>query len=121
MELGANPSISNNTKLNVLHMAAQNNKVSTLIYFQGKVDYNEVDEKGSTPLHWAAYSGSEEVVSYLLTLEKIKINLKDSDEQTPLFLATLYGNTKIVRRLLMKGANRYIKNKKGELAIDIAR
>lgn len=43
MELGANFSISNNTKLNVLHMAAQNNKVSSLIYFQGKVDYNEVD------------------------------------------------------------------------------
>lgn len=49
-------------------MAAQNNKVSTLIYFQGKVDYNEADEKGSTALHWAAYSGSEEVASYLLTL-----------------------------------------------------
>jgi len=39
-------------------MAAQNNKVSTLICFRGKVDYNLPDEKGSTPLHWAAYSGS---------------------------------------------------------------
>lgn len=40
-------------------MAAQNNKVSSLIYFRNKhLDYNSVDEKGSTPLHWAAYSGS---------------------------------------------------------------
>lgn len=58
LEQGANSSLSNNTKLSVLHMAAQNNKVSTLIYFQGKIDFNEVDEKGSTALHWAAYSGS---------------------------------------------------------------
>lgn len=40
-------------------MAAQSNKVSTLIHFQGKMDFNQADEKGSTPLHWAAYSGSE--------------------------------------------------------------
>ncbi len=58
-------------------MAAQNNKVSSLIYFQGKVDYNEIDQKGSTPLHWASYSGSEEAAAYLLTLDKIKLNLKD--------------------------------------------
>lgn len=43
MDLGANPALSNNTNLNVLHMAAQNNKVSSFIYFQGKIDYNEVD------------------------------------------------------------------------------
>lgn len=54
-------------------------------------------------------------------MDNIKINIKDNDGQTPLFLATLYGNTKIVRRLLMKGANRMIKNSKGQLPIDIAR
>lgn len=59
IEIGANPAIINNTRLNVLHMAAQNNKVSTLIYFKDKVNINTADEKGSTPLHWAAYSGSE--------------------------------------------------------------
>lgn len=121
MDLGANPALSNNTNLNVLHMAAQNNKVSSFIYFQGKIDYNEVDEKGSTPLHWAAFSGSEEAAAYLLTLDQIKIDVRDSEGQTPLLLATLYGNTKIVRRLLLKGADRDIKNSKGQLAIDIAR
>lgn len=58
-ELGANSLFVNNTKLNVLHMAAQNNKVAPLIYFKEKVDVNEGDEKGSTPLHWAAYNCSE--------------------------------------------------------------
>ena len=57
-EYGANPSITNSTLLNVLHMSAQNNKVSSMIYFANKVDINAADEKGHTPLHWAAYSGS---------------------------------------------------------------
>lgn len=31
---GASYAIKNNTKLGILHMAAQNNKVSTLVYFR---------------------------------------------------------------------------------------
>lgn len=46
--------------------------------------------------------------------------MKDVDGQTPLMVATLYGQTKIVRRLLMKGAKRHIKNNDGKLPIDIA-
>lgn len=102
-------------------MAAQNNKVAPIVYFKDKIDINGVDEKGSTPLHWAAYNCSEDVTTYLLTLPTIKINARDDDGQTPLFLATTYGNTKIVRRLLLKGANRRIKSKKGELPIEVAR
>lgn len=36
-------------------------------------------------------------------------------------LAVTYGNTRVVRRILMKGANRYIRNSEGKLPIDIAR
>ena len=49
-------------------MGAQNNKVSTLIHFKDRVSINEPDERGSTPLHWAAYKGNEDVVIYMLTL-----------------------------------------------------
>ena len=49
-------------------------------------------------------------MTYLLTLEELKINIRDEDGQTPLMVATMYGNTRIVRRLLMKGANRLIRN-----------
>lgn len=42
-EYGANVNITNSTFLNVLHMAAQNNKVSSMIYFSGKVDINSTD------------------------------------------------------------------------------
>ncbi len=36
-------------------------------------------------------------------------------------LAVTYGNTRVARRLLIKGANRYIRNNEGKLPIDIAR
>lgn len=42
-EIGANPLLANNTSLNVLHMAAQNNKVAPLIYFKEKLDVNAGD------------------------------------------------------------------------------
>lgn len=63
-------------------------------------------------MHWASYTNSEEVVSYILaeTDELSNINLKDNEGNTALMLAVTYGNTRVVRRLLMKGANRYIKN-----------
>ena len=57
--MGARFDATNKTHLNALHMAAQNNKVSTFIYFKDKIDINSLDQKGNTPLHWAAYSGSE--------------------------------------------------------------
>jgi len=44
----------------------------------------------------------------------------DEQEQTPLHLATIYGNTRIVRRLLIKGADRTLRNGKGEKPIEIA-
>lgn len=72
-------------------------------------------------MHWAAYNCSEDVATYLLTLPNININCRDDEGQTPLLLATIYGNTKIVRRLLMKGANRRIPSKKNELPIEVAR
>lgn len=117
---GANTAAETNNKFNALHLAAQNNKVSTLIYFRESLDYNEPDANKVTPLHWAACHGSEEAVAYLLTLDEVKINLQDNEGQTPLLLATSYGNTKIVRRLLIAGANRSITNLEGKTAIQIA-
>jgi palmitoyltransferase len=72
-------------------------------------------------LHWAAYLNCEQVVAYILSETVATINLKDNDGNTPLMVAVIYGNTRIVRRLLMKGANRYIKNKEDKMALDIAR
>ena len=54
--------------LNVLHMAAQSDALDSVIHFRDVLDINGKDEKGMTPLHWAANLSSEEVASLLISL-----------------------------------------------------
>jgi len=64
---------------------------------------------------------SEQVVAYILSETISTLNLRDNDGNTPLMVAVTYGNTKVVRRLLMKGADRYIKNNESKIPLDIAK
>lgn len=100
--------------MNAFHLAAQNDKVNIFLYFIDKISLSSLDNNKSTPLHWAAYSNSETVTEYILASNQTNLDLKDIDGQTPLHLAASYGNTRIVRRLLLKGANRYLKNNEGK-------
>ena len=75
----------------------------------------------TTPLHWASFAGAQKIVEYLLAQDKIQIDPVDSEGLTPLHLATTYGNSKIVKKLLLAGADRKAKNRKGETALQIAR
>lgn len=107
---GANIYAETKTGLNAFHLAAQNDKVNIFLFFKDKISLSSLDNSKSTPLHWAAFSNSEIVTEYILAAGSVDLDLKDNEGQTPLHLATSYGNTRIVRRLLLKGANRYIKN-----------
>jgi ankyrin repeat protein len=82
----------NNRGLNVLHMAAQGNQPASLVYFKDKYVLNiqSVDDLGSTPLHWACYTGSETSVLFLLSWN-ININAVDREGLTPLHLAVMSG------------------------------
>ena len=119
--LGANVLMLTKAGLNALHLAAQGDQVKSAIYLHDKFDINAVDNKKGTPLHWASYIGSEEVSRFLLAQEEIETDCFDSEDQTPLHLAVLYGNTAIVKRLLVKGADRSLKNGKGETPMDLAK
>jgi ankyrin repeat protein len=49
--------------MNLLHMAAQGDKVGTVLYLDNKqFDINAQDSKKSTALHWASFAGSDKVV-----------------------------------------------------------
>jgi hypothetical protein len=69
--------------------------------------------------------GCEMAASLLLAL-KASVNEQDLEGQTPLHLAALAGNSKIVRCLLVKGADRQIKvgikqDSLGRTALAVAR
>lgn len=54
---------------------------------QQNADINETDDEFRTPLHYAAFSGSYQCVSYLLKQEDIEIDKKDKYGMSPLQLA----------------------------------
>ena len=55
---------------NVLHVSAQGDQPTPLYYFVRiqAMSLNDVDNRGSTPLHWACYSKSEFALNYLLAM-----------------------------------------------------
>ena len=119
---GASVDAVTNLGKNVMHMAAEGNQPSMMIYLITKEHQSSqsVDENGSTPLHWACYAGAEESVNFLLNLDA-NIDAQDKEKLTPLHLAVLGGREKIVLKLLQKNANKNLKNIRGELPIDLAR
>ncbi len=91
-----------------MHIAAQGDQPLLLAYFRTKKQqFTHADFKGSTPLHWAAYLGCELSASLLLAWDKGKtcLNAPDSDGHTPLHLATIAGHQKMLKYLLIKGAD----------------
>jgi palmitoyltransferase ZDHHC13/17 len=71
--------LTTNLKMTMLHLAAQGDKPSTLLYLHGRpLDINQQDSKMTTPLHWASFSGSEKIVEYLLAQPNIQVNPVDS-------------------------------------------
>ena len=121
-QYGAKFEAVTNLGKNAVHIAAEANQVSMLMYLilNEALDIFCLDENGSTPLHWACYSGAFEAVDYLLSL-KADINAQDKERITPLFLAVDNKRENIVRILLMNGADKNLPNKKNELPINIAR
>lgn len=78
------------------------------------------DAKGSTALHWACYSGQENS-AYALLAWGAEIDKQDSTYgMTPLHLAVMSGNGRIVKKLLVRGCDRGIKNYSDRLPLDIA-
>lgn len=86
------------------------------------MDINIRDIKNSTPLHWACYTRSELAIGYILSM-KPDIEAKDVQGFTPLHIAVpgvlKLGSTRSVKALLLRGADREAKDKKGKRPVDL--
>jgi palmitoyltransferase len=88
------------------------------------MDINKKDKKGSTPLHWAAFSGAELSLSYIVSWD-VDVNEQDTRGFTALHLAVKSSedlrSTRSLRHLLIKGADRHIRTyDEANRPIDIA-
>ena len=119
---GGNLDTVTNTGKNIMHLAAESNQPTMMIYLflnEGR-EVTSVDESGSTPLHWACYYQAEECVNYLLNIPNVDINAQDRDRITPLNIAVSNNKVNLVKLLLRKGADKNIKGRNNQLPIDIA-
>eukprot|EP00347_Sterkiella_histriomuscorum_P000482 403375686 len=117
------------SQVSLIHVAAQGDNPNILAFLKQHLqtqDQNIVskrDIKYATPLHWACYSGAESSVHYLLAWGA-NPNTQDLTGITPLHLAVKSSeeirSTRLVRMLLIKGAQRDIIDSYGRKPIDIA-
>jgi ankyrin repeat protein len=92
------------------------------LYKELGLSVHTTDNRGRTPLHLAVLNVSYSTAELLIAW-KAPVNVQDSQGNTPLHLAsvgTSGENYRIVRRLLLTGACRSIKNNEGKTAYDVA-
>jgi ankyrin repeat protein len=96
--------------INMFHVAAQGDQAYSLAFFREKgMSIFATDNEQSTPLHWACVSGSDTAIYYLLAWGA-DVLAQDNDGNTPLHLAVMkaneFPNTRAIKELLIKGADR---------------
>lgn len=78
-----------------------------------RVDVNQKDRMGYSPLLWAISNDHYEITHMLLNRNDIDINIRNKDDETPLLLATVYNHPMIVQRLFYHGALIDVRDKEG--------
>ena len=111
----------------IFHNSAKNNQTYSIIFFYEKLQkffpqtkiIDLSNEYNITPLHYACYYKSNNVIDLLLDLDA-NINAKDFDDRSILYYAVYSGSENIVKKLLFRGADKEIKDKYNKKVIDYA-
>ncbi|CAF0983294.1 unnamed protein product [Brachionus calyciflorus] len=89
------------------------NLVQNLVSQKGSNILNEYDADGFTPMHWAVYEGSVEIVKYLFDNNAVYDSSSNTAGQTPMHWACAKGRVEMVSLLVENGANLNSKDSKG--------
>ena len=83
-----------------------NDGVLVTVLFRG-FDANTLDSEGRHGLHVALMEGSLKVAKTLLDLSGTKVDTRSKNDETPLMMAALKGNTVFAKRQIARGADVY--------------
>jgi ankyrin repeat protein len=110
--------VRQNTNLKTVLLAGDLKSNNALL----KADPNLIarrDERGETPLHWAAKSNSRDVAE-LLIAKGADVNAEDKYGNTPLFAAVESNSRDVVELLIAKGVNVNAEDKYGNMPLLVA-
>ncbi|XP_055378583.1 NF-kappa-B inhibitor cactus [Condylostylus longicornis] len=84
--------------------------------------YFQQDDNGDTKLHWACLMGNEEVVAALIRMvpHPCLLDIQNDDAQTALHIAAIADQPKIIRLLLISGADPAIQDHNGNTPLHLA-
>ena len=90
---------------NLLHIAclSERNRQEILQLLVDKIDVNQTDDLGNTPLHVLCHNGDSNLrdfVTYLVSFKSIDVNVANRDGYTPLHYACKAGHIDNVKSLL---------------------
>ncbi|XP_071086322.1 ankyrin-3-like, partial [Haliotis cracherodii] len=77
-------------------------------------DMSSVNNSGDNILHQACSGGDVEIVKRILALEKVDINSRDQNGETPVMMAARDGHVQLVEVLVKKGADMSLVNNGGD-------
>ena len=126
LEHGANVNALDNDKITPLHRAiienadgCNNQLINELLGFGANV--NIKDFVNTTPLHNAAFNNfmTEDLFQHMLK-QCNDLNVKNSEGETPLHIATWVGCQSNVRNLLRYGADANVRDSDGDSSLEIA-
>ncbi|KAI1722541.1 ankyrin repeats (3 copies) domain-containing protein [Ditylenchus destructor] len=113
------PTKDNCTALHVAVQSGQASVVETLLGYGANVHVRG-GQIGETALHVAALSKSDIECAQMLLKSGAQPNVKQSDGQTPLHIASRSGNVDMIRLMLSEGADPQIKANNGETPLHVA-
>lgn len=112
-----------NPACTALHLAIKIKKldIAKLLIGVKSISINAGDYKCDTALHYALrFINNQDAVRLLLGVKKININAQNEFGCTPLHLAAHFGKEEILNILLKFGADPFVKDERGETALDKA-
>jgi|GEM_PF-3566099 len=119
LSYGADPLQKDKDGWNALMMATDKCNSEAFFILKEKIDINEKDNYGKSPLLIASLSGCKTLVDYMIK-ENIDLNQADKQGNSAVILASDKNRTEILKSLLDNRASINKKNNEGENALMIA-